>query len=129
MKKRALFIATAVLCLAGNIAAGQTKAETVSQEKQAYEYSKEDENGNTVNETITDEQIAALGKSLGVPEDITITRCNVSEPWFWEGAGRWLVSVELYSDDIFLAELCGIDGISVLADFYPAEVEVGFVGV
>ena len=103
MKKRALFIATAVLCLAGNIAAGQTKAETVSQEKQAYEYSKEDENGNTVNETITDEQIAALGKSLGVPEDITITRCNVSEPWFWEGAGRWLVSVELYSDDIFLA--------------------------
>ena len=95
MKKRALFMATAVLCLAGNIAAGQTKAETVSQEKQAYEYSKEDENGNTVNETITDEQIAALGKSLGVPEDITITRCNVSEPWFWEGAGRWLVSVEL----------------------------------
>ena len=51
MKKRALFMATAVLCLAGNIAAGQTKAETVSQEKQAYEYSKEDENGNTVNET------------------------------------------------------------------------------
>ena len=48
MKKRALFMATAVLCLAGNIAAGQTKAETVSQEKQAYEYSKEDENGNTV---------------------------------------------------------------------------------
>ena len=36
---------------------------------------------------------------------------------------------EWYSDDIFLAELCGIDGISVLADFYPAEVEVGFVGV
>ena len=103
MKKRDLFMATAVLCLAGNMAAGQTKAETVSQEKQAYEYSKEDENGNTVNETITDEQIAALGKSLGVPEDITITRCNVSEPWFWEGAGRWLVSVELYSDDTFLA--------------------------
>ena len=99
--------------------------------QRAYEYSKEDENGNTVNETITDadwdafeaglaeisfsevqvsgnteyteEQIAALGKSLGVPDDVTITRCEVSEPWFWEGAGRWLVSIELYSDDIFLA--------------------------
>ena len=34
-----------------------------------------------------------------------------------------------YSDDIFLAELRCIDSISVLADFYPAEVEVGFVGV
>ena len=36
---------------------------------------------------------------------------------------------EWYSDDFFLAELRGIDGISVLANFYPAEVEVGFVGV
>ena len=36
---------------------------------------------------------------------------------------------EWYSDDIFLAELCGIDGIFILADFYPAVVEVGFVGV
>ena len=36
---------------------------------------------------------------------------------------------EWNSDDIFLAELRCIDCISVLADFYPAEVEVGFVGV
>lgn len=34
-----------------------------------------------------------------------------------------------YSNDIFLAELRGINGISVLADFYSAEVEVGFVEV
>ena len=35
---------------------------------------------------------------------------------------------EWYSDDIFLAELCGIDSISVFTDFYFAKVEVGFVG-
>ena len=32
-------------------------------------------------------------------------------------------------DDIFLAELCGIDGIFILADFYPAEVEVTLLGL
>ena len=38
-------------------------------------------------------------------------------------------SFEWYSDDIFLAELRGINGLSVFAHFCTAEIEVGFVGV
>ena len=51
----------------------------------------------------TEEQINVLKSSLGVPDDVMVTRCEVGKPWYWEGAGIWIVNVELYSGDDFLA--------------------------
>ena len=55
------------------------------------------------NSEFTEEQINILKSSLGVPDDVMVTRCEVGEPWYWEGAGIWIVNVELYSGDDFLA--------------------------
>lgn len=55
------------------------------------------------NNNFTEEQINILKKSLGVPDDVTVTRCIASDPWYWEGAGVWVLNIELYQDDVFLA--------------------------
>ena len=51
----------------------------------------------------SEEQIAALKKSLGVPDEIIVS-CEAGEPFYWEAGGRWLVSMGLYDENgIFLA--------------------------
>lgn len=51
----------------------------------------------------SEEQIAALKKSLGVPDEITVS-CEAGEPFYWEAGGRWLVSMGLYDENgTFLA--------------------------
>lgn len=53
--------------------------------------------------TLDDAEIRMLGTSLNIPEDMEITEYYLSEPWYWEGAGRWVVDLELSNEDGFLA--------------------------
>lgn len=56
------------------------------------------------NNKFTDEQINMLKRSLGVPDDVKVEKFVSGEPWYWEGTGRWIISIEMYDkDDIFLA--------------------------
>ena len=56
------------------------------------------------NTEFTQEQIDTLKKSLGVPDEVTVARCVAGDPWYWEGAGCWIVDIELHDeDDVFLA--------------------------
>lgn len=100
--------------------------------KREYDYSLTDENGNPIGKSIGEkdwnefedalveipfynlevtsdvqfgeEQIDTLKKSLGVPDDVKVVKFVSGDPWYWEGAGRWVVSVEMYDENgIFLA--------------------------
>lgn len=55
------------------------------------------------NNNFTEEQINILKKSLQVPDDVPVTECIASDPWYWDGAGVWVLNIELYEDDVFLA--------------------------
>lgn len=97
-----------------------------------YAYDLLDENGNSIGKNITqkdwdefesnlveipfynvkmtsdsrfsEEQINTLKKSLGVPDEENVTKFIAGDPWYWEGTGRWIVSIEMYDkDEIFLA--------------------------
>ena len=51
----------------------------------------------------SEEQIVAFKKSLGVPDEITVS-CEAGEPFFWEAGNCWLVSMGLYDENgTFLA--------------------------
>ena len=52
----------------------------------------------------TEDQIDTLKKELGVPDEIEIAKFVNGDPWYWEGTGRWIVSIEMYdADGTFLA--------------------------
>lgn len=56
------------------------------------------------NHQFTEEQINILKKSLGVPDDVAVTRCVAGNPWYWEGTGLWIMDIELHGEnDVFLA--------------------------
>ncbi len=38
-----------------------------------------------------------------MPDDVPVTECIASDPWYWDGAGVWVLNIELYEDDVFLA--------------------------
>jgi hypothetical protein len=49
-------------------------------------------------------QMRNLGTKLRVPDNIEVTRCEAEgPPWYWEGAGRWVLCVNLYNENQFLA--------------------------
>ena len=58
----------------------------------------------TSDSRFSEEQINTLKKSLGVPDEENVTKFIAGDPWYWEGTGRWIVSIEMYDkDEIFLA--------------------------
>lgn len=53
----------------------------------------------TSDSQFSDDQINTLKKSLGVPDEVKVAKFVAGDPWYWEGAGRWIVSIEMYDED------------------------------
>ena len=51
--------------------------------------------------TLTDEELAILCGEFMIPDGIAITyyTYDPNATWYWEGAGRWMVDIALYSGD------------------------------
>ena len=51
----------------------------------------------------TESEIETLRNSFNIPDNIQVTGISCSDPYYWEAAGVWVMSVSLYSGDQMLA--------------------------
>ena len=51
----------------------------------------------------TQEETDTLRENFRIPDNIAVTGIDVADPYYWEGAGVWVMSVSLFSGDQLLA--------------------------
>ena len=100
MKRKSMVAALILGMCMMNLSGGTVLAA----EQQNSETANTGDSSGTDSGQYTEEQINTLKKSLGVPDEEQVANVAVSDPWYWEGTGLWIVTVEMYdANGIFLA--------------------------